>query len=276
MEFLIIENNTERAKIYDQLGVDRIFIDLELIGKKERQGHLDTVISDHHSISDIAKVKEVVTTSKVLVRSNPIHENSKQEINEIVTAGADIVMLPFFTKPSEVKQFIEYVDGRSKTCLLLETPQALCRIDEILEIKGIDEIHIGLNDLHLEMKLDFMFELLSGGLVEFVANKIKKKGIPFGIGGISSMETGFVPGKLVLAEHVRLGSSKVILSRAFVKSINENFDVLAEELSKIREKENLYKKMSLAELEEFQTVFQSKVSQVRDIIIEKKEKKKIS
>ena len=52
------------------------------------------------------------------------------------------------------------VNKRVKTCLLLETSQALCRLDDILTLEGIDEIHIGLNDLHLSMGLDFMFELL--------------------------------------------------------------------------------------------------------------------
>ena len=48
-------------------------------------------------------------------------------------------------------------DYTGKTCLLLETPEAVEIIDDILDIDGIDEIHIGLNDLHLGYKMKFMF-----------------------------------------------------------------------------------------------------------------------
>ena len=41
-------------------------------------------------------------------------------------------------------------------------------IDEVLSNGGFDEIHIGLNDLHLSYGLTFMFELLSNGLVEML------------------------------------------------------------------------------------------------------------
>jgi hypothetical protein len=73
---MIIENDLELIKKYDSIGVDRIFIDLEIIGKKERQGHLDTVISNH-SIQDIKKIKSNLKNSKLLVRINPINENSE-------------------------------------------------------------------------------------------------------------------------------------------------------------------------------------------------------
>jgi hypothetical protein len=49
---MIIENSVSQAKKYEQFGVSRIFVDLETIGKNERQGHLNTVMSNHN-ISDI-------------------------------------------------------------------------------------------------------------------------------------------------------------------------------------------------------------------------------
>ena len=69
-------------------------------------------------------------------------------------------MLPMFSDVTEVETFFNIVKGDVKTCLLLETSKAVSNIDEILKISEIEEIHIGLNDLHLDMKLDFMFELL--------------------------------------------------------------------------------------------------------------------
>ena len=50
----------------------------------------------------------------------------------------------------------------------METPEAALLIDEILELKGIDMIHLGLNDLHLALGMKFMFELLADGTVDRV------------------------------------------------------------------------------------------------------------
>lgn len=217
---MYITNKPAVAEIAEQAGVDWIFLDMEFIGKDARQGGLDTV-QNHHTVKDVANIKAAVKKAKVLVRVNPIHEamsdypSSKDEIYATIKAGADIVMLPFFKTVEEVKQFISYVDGRAKTLLLMETVEAANLVDEILEVPGIDMIHLGLNDMHLELGMKFMFELLANGTVEKLGNKIKSKGIPFGFGGIATLDGGALPGSMVLKEHVRLGSSMVIVSRSF-------------------------------------------------------------
>jgi LDH2 family malate/lactate/ureidoglycolate dehydrogenase len=211
---MYITNEESIAKIAESSGVDWIFIDLELNGKEERQGHLDTVIS-RHSIDDVRKIKKVLNKAELLVRVNPIFDCSELEIHKVIEDGADIVMLPFFKTKDEVKTFINYVDGKAKTCLLLETAEAVEQIDDILELKGIDLIHIGLNDLHLSYKMNFMFELLTNGTVEMLCNKFKAKSILYGFGGMARLGQGDLPAELILGEHYRLGSSMVILSRSF-------------------------------------------------------------
>ncbi len=229
MKFMIIENDLSLIKHYDAMGVHRIFLDLEILGKKERQGHLDTVISGHHSIDDIKRIKPILRQAELLVRINPIHKNTETEIEDCIDYGADILMLPMFKTVGEVQFFIEKVDARAKTCLLLETAEAMCRIDDILAVEGIDEIHIGLNDLHLAFGLDFMFELLTGGVVEYLVNKVKSKGIPFGFGGVATCTGGLVRGELILSEHARLGSSMVILSRTFKSMATESIEKFKKE-----------------------------------------------
>ena len=220
LKLMYITNKPAVAKIAEQAGVDWIFLDMEFIGKDARQGGLDTV-QNHHTVKDVAIIKAAVKKAKVLVRVNPIHEalpdypSSKDEIDATIKAGADIVMLPFFKTVEEVKQFINYVDGRAKTLLLMETVEAANHVDEILEVPGIDMIHLGLNDMHLELSMMFMFELLANGTVEKLGKKIEAKGIPFGFGGIATLDGGALPGSMVLKEHVRLGSSMVIVSRSF-------------------------------------------------------------
>ena len=50
---------------------------------------------------------------------------------------------------------------------------AVERIDEILALDGIDEVHIGLNDLSLGYGMKFMFELLTDGTVERLCLKFR-------------------------------------------------------------------------------------------------------
>ena len=220
LKLMYITNDPEVALIAESAGVDRIFVDLEYIGKADRQGGMDTVQS-HHTIEDIARIRRVLTKSELLVRCNPIHEatetycSSQDEINAIINCGADIVMLPFFKAVEEVKTFLELVNNRAKTMLLVETPEAVEHIDEILDIPGIDYVHIGLNDLSLGYHKKFMFELLADGTVEMLCNKFRLKGIPYGFGGIASLGKGMIPAEMIIMEHYRLGSTCAILSRSF-------------------------------------------------------------
>ena len=220
MKLMYITNNPVVARIAENAGVDWIFLDMEVIGKAFRQSGLNTV-QNHHTVDDIKRIRKAIKKSKLLVRVNPIHDavdnypSSKDEIDASIEAGADILMLPYFKTVEEVKTFIHLVNGRAKTLLLLETVEAANLIDDILEVPGIDMIHLGLNDMHLELGMKFMFELLADGTVERLGDKIKAKGIPFGFGGIATLDGGALQGSMVLKEHVRLGSSMVIVSRSF-------------------------------------------------------------
>lgn len=220
LKLMYITNRPEIAQIAETAGVDRIFIDLEYIGKAERQGGMDTVQS-RHTLDDVKRISEAITTAELLVRVNPIHNareayaSSEEEIGTAIDNGADIVMLPFFKTVDEVKRFISAVRGRAKTMLLLETPEAVDIVDDLLCLEGIDSIHIGLNDLSLGYGMKFMFELLTDGTVEKLCTKIREKNIPYGFGGIASLGKGMVPAEMIIKEHYRLGSTCAILSRSF-------------------------------------------------------------
>jgi len=238
---MYITNDPIIAQIAQQSGVNWIFIDLERIGKAERQAQVDSVISNH-SFDDIAKLRRVIDSSKLLVRINPMHEDTPNEIEQVLALGADIIMLPYFKTAYEVEFFLHLLQGRAKSCLLLETPSAVDHLEAILRIPGIDYIHIGLNDLHLGYGMKFMFELLADGTVEKLCMAIKKKGIPYGFGGIAQIGQGLLPAEYILAEHYRLGSQMVILSRSFCNAKHETIDKIEKMfragVSQIREYES--------------------------------------
>lgn len=214
LTLMYITNSPEIALIAEANGVQRVWVDLETLGKEERQKGRNTVKSNH-SVEDVRAIKPLLTKAQMLVRINPWHEDSQAEVDAVIDAGADIIMLPMWKTADEVKCFLKAVRGRIPTTLLLETREAEACLDEVLELEGIDEIHIGLNDLHISYGLDFMFELLANGTVENICQKIAARGIPYGFGGIAKIGDGAVPAEKIILEHYRLGSSRAILSRTF-------------------------------------------------------------
>lgn len=268
LKLMYITNQPEVAKIAEVAGVDRIFVDMEYIGKADRQGGMDTVQSKH-TVEDVQRIRESIHSSELLVRVNPIHGatqdycSSKDEIDEVISRGADILMLPFFKKVEEVREFVNLVGGRAKTIPLVETPEAVENIDEILKINGIDEIFIGLNDLSLGYNKKFMFELLVDGTVENLCCKFRQKNIPFGFGGIASIGKGLLPSEYVIREHYRLGSTCSILSRSFcnvnnVKSLDKISDIFVNGIAEIRNFEK--------ECEVHSKYFFDNLSDIRNIV----------
>ncbi len=242
MKLMLLTGNPNFAKKAEDCGVDRIFIDLEYINKAERQKGRNTYLTCN-TVADVAPMRKVLKKSELLVRVNPINPHSKEEIDTVCDAGADIIMLPMVFDAEDVKSFVEFVGGRAKCVPMIETTQAMTRIEDILEVKGIDELYIGLNDLHIGLGLSFMFEVLGGGLLDYMAEKIKAKGIPFGFGGMGKIGEGMLPADAILAEHFRLGSSSVILSRTFRNEVDAEGKPqldLEKEIAKIREKETEY------------------------------------
>lgn len=245
LKLMYITKRPQIARIAEEAGVDRIFVDMEYIGKSDRQSNMDTV-QCHHTIEDVRNIRNAVRQAELLVRCNPIHDetaeycSSKEEIDAVVSVGADLIMLPYAKTVQEVQTFVDLVAGRAKTSLLLETPEAVEVIDQILEIAGVDEVFIGLNDLSLGYRQKFMFQPLADGTVERLCRKFRAKGIPYGFGGIASLGKGRVPSEYVIREHYRLGSGGAILSRSFcntnqIQDVNEIRTIFTEGVRKIRE-----------------------------------------
>ena len=220
LKLMYITNRPDVALIAEAAGVDRIFIDMEYIGKSDRQGGMDTVQS-RHTVDDIIAVRNVISSAEIMVRVNPIHpasdeySSSEDEINAVINAGADVIMLPYFKTVDEVSEFLSFVAGRVRPLLLFETPESCELVDQIISLTGIDEVFIGLNDLSLGYKKKFMFELLADGTVESMCLKFRLKGLPYGFGGIAAVGKGMLPAERIIAEHYRLGSTCAILSRSF-------------------------------------------------------------
>lgn len=266
IKFILITNDLDLAVFAEECGVERIFVDLERLGKKERQGHLDTLISQH-SINDAKEIKSKLKSAKLIVRLNPLNIKSEEEVEAAISAGADYLMLPMFRKIAEVVSFLSFVDGRTGVIPLVETKEAAESLSELVTLSGVSEIYIGLNDLHLDMGLSFMFEPLANGLLDSMVSIVKAAGISFGFGGIARFGEGMIPGEMVLAEHVRLGSESVILSRTFhrksedISAFKVNLD-LKKELLKLREEEFRLINTPVSECQRIHKQLQNSVQQI--------------
>lgn len=219
LTLMYITNDPIIAAIADRTGVDRVWVDLEQLHKEERQKGMNTVKSSHIP-EDVRTLRPILKSAALQVRVNPINEASKEEIDTVLAYGADVVMLPYFKTLAEIRMFFRLVAGRAKTILLVETKEAVALLDDILLLPELDEIHIGLNDLHLSYQMDFMFEPLANGMLDEICAKLQRRKIPFGFGGIAKLGEGLLPAEYVIAEHYRLHSSAAILSRSFYDTVD--------------------------------------------------------
>ncbi len=224
MKTLFIANRPEIAAHAEQAGVDVIFVDMETRGKVERQGHLNTHMAAH-TLEDVAAVRAVLGPAELMVRINPPWEGTAAEVDAAIAAGATRLMLPMFHSSREVAAFKAAVAKRVPVTLLVETAAALARMSAILPLLDPkDRVHFGLNDLSIDMKLGFLFEVVAGRLLDGPAALCREAGIAFGFGGVGRVGQGTLPADWILGEHARLGSEWVILSRAFhggAKSVEE-------------------------------------------------------
>ncbi len=214
IELIQITNDPAFARRCDALDGMRLWVDLERLGKAERQAGRNTFISEHQ-LDDVARIKDVLRRSQLMVRVNPLHSQSADEVDAVLARGADLLMLPMFTTAGELRAFSTLVAGRAPIVPLLETAGALATLNDWVATPGLHEVYVGLNDLHLSLGLRFMFEPLASGIVARVGESARSHGLRFGFGGIARLDEGLLPGRDVLAEHVRLGSQAVILSRTF-------------------------------------------------------------
>ncbi len=275
MKFLMIVDDPGIAAFVAQHGVDRLFVDLEVHGKAARQGHLSTWIS-RQTAADVTKIREAAPDTHLLVRVNPLHEGSRVEIDDAIVRGADSVMLPMFRAMEEVARFLDLVAGRCLAIPLVETVTALKALPKIVEHCGLQEAYIGLNDLHLDLGLDFMFEPFSNGLLEDPCAAMREAGVNFGIGGLARDGEGIVSPRYLLGEHVRLGSTQAILSRTFhrgatsVVAMRAEMD-FAEEVAKLA---GLYRDFRAADSEVLESNRIKTADKISDVVTLIKSKKR--
>jgi 2-keto-3-deoxy-L-rhamnonate aldolase RhmA len=219
-----ITADPEVAAAADEAGVDRVGIDIERIGKRVRQGHVPGARISSHQLEDIAEVAARLSFATPFLRLNPFHGGTRSEVERALEMGARALMLPYFTCAGEVSAFVEMTAGRACPILLLETAPAVERLSEILKVEGVEEVVVGLNDLHLSLGFSSIFEVVVSGVMEAIAARVHEARIRFGFGGLARHDDGTlpVPPDLVYAQYPRLGARSAWLARSFFAGLEAN------------------------------------------------------
>lgn len=226
-------NDRRHACWADRAGVDRIGLDLETVGKHERQRGLPTWISPH-TLDDLDWLRGVVSRATLFVRANPLHDGSVAEVEALVAAGVGVIMLPNFTHIEEVRDFNEIVAGRARVVPLVERLAAV-QVIAGLPALGITEIHVGLNDLSIDLGERNRLAVLTLPVMDEIATLARAGGLGLGLGGLGrAMDDSLpVPSDLVYAQHARLGARGALIARSF---FNAGMDEagLAREIERMR------------------------------------------
>lgn len=236
---VLITAYPDLARSAELCGVGRVMVDLERNGKFERQKFRDTWISKH-TLDDIGPVAGALQQAELMVRINPLFEGSEAEIDAALGRGARAIMLPMFRRLDEVERIGAMIAGRCRFIPLVETAEAFEILKQVAAHHAVDETFIGLNDLHISLGLDFMFEPLANGMLESACAALRRVGKPFGFGGIARLGEGDLPAEFIVREHARLGSTRVNLSRTFARQSSSdsalatgNSDVMQREVGKL-------------------------------------------
>jgi HpcH/HpaI aldolase/citrate lyase family len=221
----LLTDDAEFAAVADRAGVNRVGVDLEYLGKSERQAGMNTRL-ERHDWDDLSRLASVVRSADLFVRVNPIHAGTEVEIETALEIGARVLMLPAFRTADEVEIFARTIRERARVLILLEMAPAVVRIREILEVPGIDEVMLGLNDLRLQMGVSNHFEVLASPLTGMLADEVHRRGLPLSIGGVARVgdQRMPVPTDLVHAQYPRLGATGAWVARSFTNSVPAGWD----------------------------------------------------
>lgn len=216
MELSLITNNPVHAILAEDAGINCIFIDLERLGKAKRQVDRGLFLSDH-CFNDIERIRHVLHRANLMVRVDPLHPGSEDQITNVIAAGADLVVLLHFHRLDEAWQFLDLVGSRAAAVLHVETHEAAEILSQLTQRAGVSEIHLGLNDLSLSFGKAFLYDLIADGTIDGLCNTSRSSCLPFGVGGIGSLRRRDlpIPPELILAYQVYQGASRGWLSMSF-------------------------------------------------------------
>jgi citrate lyase beta subunit len=230
-------DDPERARTADAAGVDRIGLDLERLGKRERQ-HDPRLWQTTHSEDSLPLIGRSLSRAKLFARTNPPHQGWADEADRLIAAGAEVLMLPAFHSAAQVRDALAVVGDRALLVPLIETAEALEDVHAIASIDGLREAHFGLNDLAIGMRLGNRFDVLARPELERAAHVLADAGLRVGVGGIGRAHDSSlpVPSDRVYAQYPRLRASAALIARSFFAGLEPGPEPLSAAVAAARDR----------------------------------------
>ena len=215
----LITDDPGLAADADAAGIERIGIDIERLGKVGRQAEHPQARISSHVLEDLARLGPRLTRARLFCRLDPLHPGTGEQVERALGLGAGVLMLPYFAEAADAARFLELVDGRAETVLLVETAPAAWRVELLASLDGLDEVMVGLNDLSWSMGVTNRFSLLASPLMQALASAVRAAGRRFSAGGLGRWDDDDLesPPDLIYAQYPRLQAQGAWLARSFYR-----------------------------------------------------------
>lgn len=179
---------------------------LRLRVKSVKQGSATTIVEVAGKISNRKGVSLPDTTIPVAAMT----DKDRSDLEAALDAGVDWIALSFVQRPEDVAEVKKVARGRALVMSKLEKPQAITRLDEIMEIS--DAVMVARGDLGVEMPLEKV-----PGIQKRIVRTARKLGKPVVVATqmLESMITSPVPTRAEVSDvatAVYDGADAVMLS----------------------------------------------------------------
>ena len=212
LELLLFTHDPDYARAAVAGGMDAIVVDWEWRGKSGRQAGRDTEINRGIE-ADLSGMRAALGTSGTLIcRINNCDEVREHELERAVDLGADEIWLPMVRDIATVTAALERLRGRARLGVQVETADAL-DLGPALQALELARVYIGLNDLHIDLGRDSLFDPLADGTVQRFRDGYAGR---FGVAGFTHPARGRpIPCRLLLAEMARMDCGFAVARRSF-------------------------------------------------------------
>jgi len=113
-------------------------------------GYIDTVVEVGGPLSD----RKGVSLPDTVIPVGALTDKDHADLRAAVDAGVDWIALSFVQRPEDVAEVRKVARGRALVMAKIEKPQAIERLDEIMEIS--DALMVARGDLGVELPLEFV------------------------------------------------------------------------------------------------------------------------
>ena len=210
LELIQITNDPAFARRCDALEGMRLFVDLERLGKAERQAGRNTFISAPPARTTSAASSACCDARRLMVRVNPAERGHAERGRRRAGAGrrpADAADVPPRRRSCASSRAGGRPRAHRRACW--KRAAALDTLDDWIDTPGLQRgvrrperpAPVAGPALHVRAAGRRAWSIGS-------PQAARARGLRFGFGGIARLDEGLLPGRDVLAEHLRLGSRR--------------------------------------------------------------------